>query len=253
MKVVIIEDEPRTARELKSILEGIDAEIDVLSILSSVTNAVKWFKDHQSPDLIFSDIQLGDGLSFEIFQQIETPAPVVFCTAYDQYAIAAFDSNGIDYLLKPLEEAMVEKSLNKYRRVKAHLAGDNFAGDLGKAMAQLEVVYKQSLLVHYREKIIPVKTGDIQYVYAANGAVLLHTVTNDDYVVQYTIDHLEQMLKPNSFFRANRQFIINRNVIENIEHYFNRRLFVKLNCTTPEKIIISRLRAQDFLRWIEHF
>jgi DNA-binding LytR/AlgR family response regulator len=252
MKVIIIEDELRTAKELKSILQDLDNEIDVVDILTSVAGAVSWLRQHPAPDLIFSDIQLGDGLSFEIFKEAQVDAPVIFCTAYDQYAISAFDANGIDYLLKPLEETLVEKSLTKFKRVKAHLAGHTYSGNLDKALTILESRYKQSVLVHYGDKITPVKVSDICYVYASSGAVLLHTAQKHDFVVQYTIDQLEQMLNPDQFFRANRQFIINRNMVENAEHYFNRRLVLKISCEVPEKIIISRLKAGDFLKWLEN-
>jgi two-component system response regulator LytT len=252
MNVIIIEDEPRTAKDLKATLEGLDSDLTVLTILSSVASSVKWFKEHPAPDLIFSDIQLGDGLSFEIFKEIQTGAPIIFCTAYDQYAINAFESNSIDYLLKPIEEDMVERSLQKYQRVKEHYAGGTYSNNLNKALVQIEHAHRQSILVHYREKIIPVKVADICFVHAASGAVSLHTLDKQQYLVQYTIDQLETMLNPETFFRANRQYIINRNMVQNIEHYFNRRLIVKTLCPVPEKIVVSRLKAQEFLRWMEH-
>jgi len=251
MRIIIIEDELPTANELQSIIESIDHEIEVLATLTSVAAAIKWLNNNEFPDLIFSDIQLGDGLSFEIFKKIRLSAPVIFCTAYDEFAIRAFDSNGIDYLLKPLDKSTVKKSLEKYHRVKAHFEGAEVFKKLENAMNLLDQSYKQSILVHFRDKIIPVKTKDIQYVYAANGKVLLHQIDGQDYSVNYTIDQLEQSLNPKTFSRANRQFIIHREVIKDIEHYFNRRLIVKTLCDTPEKIIISRERSQEFLRWVE--
>jgi len=252
MNIIIIEDELRTAKDLKTMLESIDNEIKVLDILPSVESGISWFSNNAAPDLIFSDIQLGDGLSFEIFKELKIETPVIFCTAFDQYAIHAFESNSIDYLLKPIEENMVERSLKKYQKIKEHYSAGSYANNLNKVFVQMDHAYKQSLLVHYREKMIPVKVADVGYVYAANGIVTLHTLTSQDYVIQYTIDQLETMLNPMLFFRANRQFIINRNTVQNIEHYFNRRLLVKIYCPTPTKIIISRLKAQDFLRWMEN-
>ncbi|MBE9586855.1 response regulator transcription factor [Mucilaginibacter sp. JRF] len=251
MNIIIIEDEPRTAKDLKAILTAVDADINVLAMLSSVASSIKWLQENAAPDLIFSDIQLGDGLSFEIFKEVKVTAPIIFCTAFDEYAINAFESNSIDYLLKPIEEDRVEKSLQKYHRIKDHYAGGSYAGNLEKAISQISHTYKQSILVHYREKIIPVKTADICLVHAANGLVTLHTLNDQAYATQYTIDQLEGMLNPTQFFRANRQFIINRDVVQNIEHYFNRRLVVHTHCPSPEKIIVSRLKAQEFLRWIE--
>lgn len=251
MKIIIIEDEPRTAKELKGILENLDSTIRVLAVLSSVDAAVKWLSTEPAPDLIFSDIQLGDGLSFEIFKRVQLNVPIVFCTAYDEYAIHAFESNSIDYLLKPLEEEMVERSILKYNRIREHYSPLVDDGNLNRAMQQMDTVYKQSILVHYREKIIPVKIADICFVYATAGLITLHTLSDQQYTVSYTIDQLETILNPQLFFRVNRQFIINRNTIQDIEHYFNRRLFLKLQCTSPVNIIVSRLKVQDFLLWIE--
>lgn len=251
MNIIIIEDEPRTANELSSILQNLDSSIVVLPVLSSVASAMKWLREEPAPDLIFSDIQLGDGLSFEIFEEVKLDVPIIFCTAFDEYAIHAFESNSIDYLLKPLEEAMVEKSLLKYKRIREHYAPNTYNKNLNKVLIQMDSAYKQSLIVHYREKIIPVKVTDINFVYSAGGLIVLHTASGQEYAVQYTIEQLESMLNPNLFFRVNRQFIINRNSILDIEHYFNRRLFLKLICKTPVQIIVSRLKTQDFLQWIE--
>jgi len=251
MNIIIIEDEPRTANDLQSILESIDSDINVLEILPSVVESIEWFKEHPSPDLIFSDIQLGDGLSFEIFKEIDPQSPIIFCTAFDQYAIQAFEANSIDYLLKPIEEQKVARSLTKFRKLKQHYSNDSFKNNLDRVVEQMDINYKQSILVTYRDKMIPVKVKDLCFIYASNGIVTLHTNSNQDYAIQYTIDQLQTMLNPAQFFRANRQFIINRDIIQNIEHYFNRRLIIKVNCPTPIKLIVSRLKSQDFLRWIE--
>lgn len=250
MNVIIIEDERRTANELKSMLENIDQEINVAAILPSVATAIAWFREHPTPDLIFSDIQLGDGLSFEIFKEVQINAPIIFSTAFDQYAINAFESNSIDYLLKPIDESMLERSLQKYDRVREHFSAGAYTTNLNKAVSQLDN-YKQSILIHYREKIVPVKVANISFVYTSGGIVRLYSIEGPEYTVQYTIEQLEEMLNPQFFFKANRQFIINRTIVQDIEHYFNRRLIVKTTCKTPDKIIISRLKAQDFLRWVE--
>jgi DNA-binding LytR/AlgR family response regulator len=252
MKVIIIEDESKTAKELKGMLQDLDSEISVEAILPSVSSAVRWLKENPAPELIFSDIQLGDGLSFEIFREVHTEAPVIFCTAFDEYAIRAFEANSIDYLLKPIEEDMLQRSLEKYFRFKEHLInGTRYASNLNKVLLQMDAAYKQNILVHHREKIIPIRVADIQFIYASDGAVYLYTHNDKNYPVQYTIEQLESMLNPQHFFRANRQFIINRDAIQNIEHYFNRKLFVTTKCPTPEKIIVSKIKAQPFLKWIE--
>ncbi|RAJ33085.1 LytR/AlgR family response regulator transcription factor [Pedobacter cryoconitis] len=252
MRVVIIEDELKTANELRDMLEGIDDEIIVEAVLNSVATATDWLKRNPAPDLIFSDIQLGDGLSFEIFREVQTNAPIVFCTAFDEYAIRAFESNSIDYLLKPVEENMVKKSLDKYYRLNVHLTNNNqHVQNLNKILVQMDSAYQQNILVHYREKIIPVRVMDIQFIYASNGSVYLYTANDKSYVVQYTIEQLETLLNPQLFFRANRKFIINHGFITNIEHYFNRKLFVMTKSEAPEKIIIGRVKAPAFLKWVE--
>ena len=252
MKVVIIEDETRTAQELKDMLLGIDSDIDVEAILGSVSKALDWFAKHPMPELIFSDIELGDGLSFELFKKISMEVPVIFCTAFDEYAIRAFEANGIDYLLKPIDEGMLQKSLEKYLRLKEHLIyGSQRAVNMERVIDQIEIAYKQTLLVDYREKIIPIKLQDVGFIYTANGIVYLELEGNKRYTIPYTLEQLETMLDPHQFFRANRQFILNRDFIDNIEYYFNRKLFIKCKIASPEKIVISRVKAQPFLQWLE--
>jgi len=252
MKVIIIEDEVRTANELKTMLTGIDSDIEVEAILGSVSAAINWLSQHPMPELIFSDIELGDGLSFEIFKEINIEAPVIFCTAFDEYAIRAFESNSVDYLLKPIDEAMLHKSLEKYLRFKDHLIdGAQRASNLQRVIDQMEVAYKQTLLVNYREKIIPIKLHNVGFIYAANGLVYLELEEHKSFTIPYTLEQLEAMLDPHQFFRANRKFILNRDFIDNIEYYFNRKLFITCKIETPEKIIISRVKAQPFLVWLE--
>jgi two-component system response regulator LytT len=252
MKVVIIEDEVRTANELKNMLLAIDNDIKVEVILGSVSTALDWFTHHPMPELIFSDIELGDGLSFELFKNKSIEVPVIFCTAFDEYAIRAFEANGVDYLLKPIDEAMLQKSLKKYLRFKEHLIhGAQRALNMERVIDQIEILYKQTLLVDYRDKIIPVKLHDVGFIYTANGVVYVELDNTKRYTIPYTLEQLESMLDPHQFFRANRQFILNRNFIKNIEYYFNRKLFITCKIESPEKIIISRLKAQTFLQWLE--
>ncbi|MCD0487586.1 LytTR family DNA-binding domain-containing protein [Pedobacter sp. MC2016-14] len=252
MRVIIIEDEVKTAKELKNMLQELDSELRVVAVLSSVATAISWLKENPVPELIFSDIQLGDGLSFEIFREVHTDAPVIFCTAFDEYAIKAFESNSIDYLLKPIEEDQLQKSLEKYLRFKEHLVSkSNHGSNLNKVLVQMDSAYKQNILVYHSEKIIPVRVLDLQFIYASNGLVYIYTSNDKSYPVPYTIEQLETMLNPAQFFRANRKFMVNRDFIKNIEHYFNRKLFIITKSEAPEKIIISKIKVQPFLKWIE--
>lgn len=252
MKVIIIEDEERTANELRNMLLGIDGDIQVEVILGSVSAALAWFEQNPMPELIFSDIELGDGLSFEVFKKISIEVPVIFCTAFDEYAIRAFESNGIDYLLKPIDESMLQKSVEKYLRFKEHLlSGGERALNMERVIQQMESPYKQTLLVNYREKIIPVKLAEVGLIYSSEGTVSLYLQDNRSFMVSYTLEQLELLLDPYQFFRANRQFIVNRDFIDDVESYFNRKLVIFSKVKSPEKIIVSRIKAQLFLKWLE--
>lgn len=253
MKVIIIEDEFRTAQELKSMLLRIDKEIEIVTILGSVSKSLDWFAHNPMPEIIFSDIELGDGLSFEIFKNLCIKVPIIFCTAFDEYAIRAFEANSIDYLLKPIDEAMLQKSLGKYLHLKEHFVNEvKSALNLERVIDQMAISYKQTLLVSYREKIIPIKLKDVGFIYTSNGLVYLELPDHKRYTISYTLEQLEAILDPKDFFRVNRKFILNKVFVDNIENYFNRKLFVTCKIESPEKIIISRAKANSFLQWLEH-
>ncbi|WP_138485094.1 LytR/AlgR family response regulator transcription factor [Dyadobacter bucti] len=260
MRILIIEDETKTGKELKRQLEALNDTLEILSILPSIKSAVKWFSENQLPDLIFADIQLADGLSFEIFKQLKIQAPVIFCTAYDEYAIRAFEADSIDYLLKPVDENKLEFSLAKYERMKGLFTNSkedsSKVSGLEKRFEQMlskfdTAAYKTTILVHFQEKIIPVKTSEILYIHYENGLVSICLSGNQKYITTHTLDDLEGMLNPVDFFRANRQFILSRASISSVEHYFTRRLAVKLIVTTPEPVIVSKVKSSELLRWME--
>jgi DNA-binding LytR/AlgR family response regulator len=251
MKVVIIEDEHRSARELQQILKSLDPDITVIATLSAVDTAVKWLQENPAPDLIFSDIQLGDGLSFEIFKTVNCLAPVIFCTAFDQYAIDAFQANSIDYLLKPLEESMVEASLQKFKRIKAHFSTSTYSRNLNNVVNDLTASYKQSILVHLKDKIFPLKVADFTFIYSTNGITSVYLKDKQRFIVSYSIEQLESLLNPLQFFKANRQFIVNRAFVKNVAHYFNRRLVIQTTYPPPTDIIVSRIKVRDFLSWLD--
>lgn len=248
--VLIIEDEIKTARQIKAMIEA-DAGFTVAEIVPSVKGAVKWLGNN-TPGLIFSDIQLADGLSFEIFRQIAVKAPVVFCTAYDEYAIQAFDANGIDYLLKPIEESKLRQALAKFNNLSALFAPKtNYESRLDTVLNRLAGGHKTSLLIHHRDRIIPLKLDDVSYAHSENGIVTLYTNDGSRYHVNHTLDELETIMDPTAFFKVNRQFIINRRAMEVAEHYFSRRLLIKMAVKTPCDIIVSKARAQAFLKWMQ--
>lgn len=253
MNILIIEDEPKTAKELKNMIEGLDDKLVVGNILPSIKSAVNWLEHNPSPQLIFSDIQLADGLSFEIFRRVAVSCPVIFCTAFDTYAIQAFGTYGIDYLLKPVDEEKLAGSLRKYEQMKL-IMGTKNAVDyrrLETVLSGLQPTYKSGLLVFKNEKIIPLKTVDIAFVYSAAGIVKVSTKNNQTYLLTEVLDELEPQLDPYQFFRANRQFLINRDVMVMAEHFFNRRLVLKLDRETPENIIVSKMKAPELIAWMQ--
>jgi len=254
LRIVIIEDEPASARNLAHVLLKLDESIEVVGMLSGVMDAVRWFGDGAIDyNLVFMDIRLADGLSFDIFKRVNISKPVVFVTAYNDYAIQAFKNNGIDYILKPFDESDVEQALNKFKSLVLNVENGQINLNLEQLIAQLTTgvkSYKRSFLVHYRDKLIPVETAKIAWFYTANELVYAHTIDSRQYVLDFTMEQLEQQLDPVQFYRANRQFIINRSEITEVAFYFNGRLMVKIKPEPPESIIISKARVPEFKSWM---
>lgn len=246
MQVLILEDESKSGLELKRMVETLRPDMKVVEIAPSVKAGLRWLKEH-TPGLIFADIQLGDGLSFDIFRELNVEVPVIFCTAYDEYAIRAFEANGIDYLLKPMDEEKLKKSLQKFDVLQTWFS----AAKMQNLLRDMHTPYKTTLLVHFQEKIIPVKAVDIAYIYASSGQTSVTTLTGDAYTINSTLEELEQSLSPAQFYRINRQFLVNRGAIKGIEHYFTRRLHIKLTVNTPETLLVSKQKAPEFLKWME--
>ncbi|MCG8328994.1 MAG: LytTR family DNA-binding domain-containing protein [Chitinophagales bacterium] len=252
MKILIIEDEAKAGKALKTMIEKNINSAEVLDILPSVKSALKWFEEHRLPELIFSDIQLSDGLSFEIFRNIEITCPIIFCTAYDEYAIEAFNTNGIDYLLKPIDEEKLTLSIDKYAKLKSYFEGEEAKQKeaLIKVEEQISYPGKSTILVYFQDKIIPIKVADVLFFYAKAGIIKVYTSAGKMYHINKTLDELSSELSSYQFFKASRQFIINRECIHSVEQYFGRRLYVKVNIETPEKILISKVRTSMFLNWL---
>lgn len=253
IRTVIVEDEAVTARNLIHLLGEVARDIDVVSALSSVDEAIRWFAINENLyDLIFMDIRLADGLSFDIFRQFDIDKPVIFVTAYHDHAIEAFKNNGIDYILKPFDEQEIANAVNKYKRWIGSVQRQILPvfSDLLAQIENQSRSYKKSFLIHYRNKLIPVETAKISWFYTANEIVYATTTDHKQYVMDFTIEQLEQQLEPNSFFRANRQFIINRQAITEVEFYFNGRLLLKVKPTAETQILISKARVPEFKKWM---
>jgi len=252
MRVLILEDERKAGMELRSLILTIRPGWNIIDILPSAGEAISWLAENKPPDLIFSDIQLADAVSFEIFEKVRVDCPIIFCTAYDEYAIKAFETNSIDYLLKPVDKLRLEKALLKLDKMQALFGPEpgNPYPDLGNLIRQLAPV-NQTILVHHKEKIIPVNYTDVAYFYYSQGAVAIKLNNGASYHLSQGIDEMEACADEKLFYRANRQFLINRNGIRNIEKFFARKLVVKMNMDTPEPLIVSKAKASDFLKWLE--
>ena len=249
MRIVIIEDEKLTADDLGENIAEIDPSIQVIAKLNSVKNASAWFKKNKHPDLIFSDIQLGDGLSFEIFKNQKITTPVIFCTAYDEYALDAFRANGIDYILKPFDRATIAGALSRYRELEQRFAWNN--EQLGNILRIFENrnVRRASILVYFKDKILPVRLENIALFYIENEVTHLITFDGKGYTVNKTLDELEKVSGPD-FFRANRQYLVRREAVRDASQYFARSLSVSLNIPFNGTIKVNKVKVTEFLNWL---
>jgi two-component system response regulator LytT len=251
MNIVIIEDEGVVADELElNIKQLVEEPVDIVQ-LRSVKQAIAYFKKEETPDLIFSDIQLGDGLSFEIFVEAPVGVPVIFCTAYDEYALDAFKANGIDYILKPFTREMLNSALQKYMQLKRVFLADQ-TPQFDALMQMLAARHTQttaSVLVYHQDKIIPVSLDDIAMFYLANEVTHLLTFSGKTFYPNKNLDELEK-LSGNSFFRANRQFLVCRKAIVDVSSFFSRKLSLNLKIPFAEKVIVSKGKASQFLSWL---
>jgi two-component system, LytTR family, response regulator LytT len=255
LRVAIIEDEPATARNLKFLLQELDPSIEVLVLLDSVAASVEWLGANGSQcDLLFMDIRLNDGLSLEIFEAVSVDAPVIFVTAYNDYALQAFKANGIDYVLKPIGEQELEQALLRFKRLtQREVRAEGSYVQLRQLAERIRgqgQPYKQSFLVHFRDKLIPLGVPDICWFQSANETTFARTADGRKLVVDFTLEQLQDQLDPELFFRVNRQFIVYRKAIREIDFYFNGRLLVKTNPESEDKMLISKARVPEFKAWM---
>lgn len=249
--ILVIEDEINAANGLVSMLQQVDDEINILKIIDSVEFAIEWFKNNPPPDLIFSDIQLSDGLSFEIFDKVIINSPIIFCTAFDEYMMNAFDTNAISYLLKPINEDILLKALNKFKQLQSSFEKKTYQANVYDLLNQIKPTYKKTILISQKDKIIPLATKEIVFFCLDKGVIYIMTDSNKKFFTTSTLDEIEHSLDPHIFYRANRQFIINKNYINSIERFFARKLVIKLVVNTPEPVVISKAKCSEFLEWLE--
>jgi DNA-binding LytR/AlgR family response regulator len=255
MKVLIIEDEPFAQDELKRLLALCDKNITVWECIDSVEDSIIWLEEPNEPDLIFMDIQLSDGLSFDIFKHTEVKAPVIFTTAYDEYAIQAFKVNSIDYLLKPVEEEALKLALKKYSSLRQKFAAPAqtfFSTDQLEQLIKLnKKEYKSRFVTQIGDRIKHIEVEQVAYFYADDDTVYLVTNDKKKYIINYTLDQLERLLDPKYFFRINRKYIARITAIGDVHKYFNSRLKVMLLPPVEDEILISRVKVPDFLDWMD--
>ena len=248
MKVLIIEDEARAASHLERLLTKVAPEMEVVARLESVRDAVAFLSGKPDLGLIFSDIQLADGLSFEIFQQVKVNCPIIFTTAWDHYAIEAFNTNGIDYLLKPIEEERLLKSIEKARQFSPGPLLEKF---LALSAAKPTHTYKSRFLVKVGDKIKSIPVEEITAFYSLEKATYLFTREKRSYDIDFALDHLETTLNPERYFRINRKFIISLEACGNITAWSNSRLKLRIDGLEDQEIIVARERVQEFKEWLD--
>lgn len=247
MKVIILEDEARAARHLERLLHETAPGMEVVARLESVRDGVKYLQAHPNPELIFSDIQLSDGLSFEIYRQVAVHCPIIFTTAYDHYAIEAFNTNGIDYLLKPIEEERLSRAIEKAR----HFSPDLLLEKLLTISKQApEKNFKSRFMVNAGDKIITVPVDTILVFYSLGKGTFIRTADRHTYCIDYALDQLESMLQPETFFRINRKYIVHINACTNMLAWTNSRLRLKIE-GFDDDIIVARERVQKFKKWLD--
>ncbi len=251
MNVIIIEDEKPSARRLQRMLNSLDIKVDTL--LHSVKESINWFENSEHPDLIFLDIQLSDGLSFEIFDAVKITSAIIFTTAYDEYALQAFKLNSIDYLLKPIDDEELEVAVKKYQTImpKKQAVTIDF-DDIKKMLTNpIEREYKKRFSVKVGQHLKLINIDEIECFYSENKGTYLHTVGGRNYLIDMTIEQLEGELEPHTFFRINRKFFINIHAIKDMISYTNSRIQIKLNSYNEQDVIVARERVKDFKNWLD--
>jgi DNA-binding LytR/AlgR family response regulator len=248
MKALIIEDEILASKHLQQVLDEV-GNISVIGVLESITETIDWFGKNQQPDIMFMDIHLSDGTAFEIFKHVSITCPIIFTTAYDEYALKAFKVNSIDYLLKPIELAEIQAALKKLNVLSAsdsmQTALMNLISSYGKATK-----YKTHFLIPSRgDKLIPVQADDLACFYIDTGTVKALTYEGKSFQFSYTLDELEKLLDPEVFFRANRQYIISRKAIKDLDVWFSSKLSVNLKVAVADKILVSKAKIAEFKKW----
>ncbi len=253
MRVLILEDEDLSAKRVEKLLKGYNESWQVLDVLESISQTVDWFKNNAIPDLILMDIHLSDGLSFRLFEKIKIEIPVIFITAFDQYAIQAFKTNSIDYLLKPIDKVELYAAFDKFLDLRTKNTSPNTFdySTLAEDIQKLSKKYKNRFLVKYGDTILFKNIEEVAYFYADEKVVYIVTMEGKKFLVDYKLEDLEEILDPHVFYRINRKFVIKIEAIQKIKTLFNSRLQVFLNPAFEDEIYVSREKSQQFKAWLD--
>ena len=257
MKVLIIEDEELAVKKLRKTLNAVDESAEVVGVADSIRSSVNWLQNNPSPDLILMDIELCDGQSFEIFDKVEVKSTVIFTTSYDEFALKAFKVNSVDYLLKPVQKEDLHVAIEKYKKLKTLYKDanespvfniENLVKELQQKMQGKE--YRKRFLVKQAQKLVSIETDQIAYFYSDGRLNFFKTFDNKKFVVDYTMDELEEMLDPEKYFRISRSFYVSINSVDQIHDYFGNRLMLYLKPHVDKEALVSRERVSDFKRWL---
>lgn len=253
MNILIVEDEELAVKKLQKTLAGVDPSANVVGVTDSIQGTVDWLQNNSNADLILMDIELADGQSFEVFNQVEVKAPVIFTTSYDEYALKAFKVNSVDYLLKPIQSEDLQAALTKYRK----LTNTNKSSDINleslvkQLQQQLQPKeYRKRFLVKHAQKLVSVDVDEISYFYSDGRLNFFKTHDNKKFVVDYTMEELEDMLDPDKFFRISRSFYVAIEAIDKIDDYFGNRLILQLKPAVDKEALVSREKVSDFKKWM---
>jgi DNA-binding LytR/AlgR family response regulator len=252
MNVLIIEDEPQAAQRLETLVRSLEPSVFVLAKLDTVKRSVEWLNSNPAPDLIFMDIQLADGVSFLIFEQCEVKSPIIFTTAYDAYALKAFKVNSIDYILKPVDKEELAAALQKYKSMaKGETQTKKILDNIGHAVELLTKRYKSRFVIKVGEHLRTVEVESILYFFSQEKTTFCCTSDNRTLILDFTLEQLEEMVDPSSFFRINRKYLVSAHAIQDIISYTNSRLKLVLKGSQDNDIIVARERVQEFKDWLD--
>jgi two-component system, LytTR family, response regulator LytT len=247
MRILIVEDETAAYENLAGMLPGIDSSIEIAGATESIRQTVNWLETNQAPDLILMDIHLSDGSAFSIFDMMKVDIPVIFTTAYDEYAIEAFRVNSIDYLLKPVRAEDMRRAIAKFRKLTRH--------DIMKYISQVAMLapdrqFKDKILVPFKDHLMPVSLGEVSFFYSTEKNTRIFMKNGKSLAYSKTLEQIESTLNPAEFIRANKQFILSRGSVKNITIWFDRRLLITTDTEPPERIYISKNKASEFKAWL---